>query len=506
MKKSDHVLIKHLINKKPIFRLISAPNGQKLLYDNGTNNILKCSSESYDFIKCFSEIGIVAALERAKADKFLAKGAKETSEAIISHNIFQQPHEYISFGNEEFTLVNKSIQSYQTMMSLEVTDACNFRCKYCIHSDYYDQARSHGSSQMSWDTAKKAIDLFHKNSKNAEDEFLTIAFYGGEPLLNFKIIKNSTDYAKMLFKDRRVRHSITTNAYLLTKEICQYFAEHKFEILVSIDGPKAVHDENRIDKNGDPTFDRVISNLLGLIEIYDSLGMKGQVSLSMVYAPPFSPDKYNLVNSLWTDYPKLKDVTARITYPSPEGTTKKIDNTLRQVEEIPLDKRFKNEYDPSNESSDFKFSNIIEKRLARICQRQITKRPPTHLYPNGCCVPGVRRFFVQTDGEFRICEKMQDAAPTIGNIASGIDLDKLKRIYVDEYMEFLKLTCSKCWGNRLCSLCYTTAYENRVISAARRGSACQGMLLELEDDICFYNDLIEKNEEIIDHLLAFKVF
>jgi uncharacterized protein len=107
---------------------------------------------------------------------------------------------------------------------LEITTACNFRCRYCTYSDNYEFTRSHGFDNMSVGTAQKAIDYYFKNYEVVAERNPTrvpvISFYGGEPLFNFPLVKHVVSYVKKQYKkyEESVSFHITTNGYLLLYE------------------------------------------------------------------------------------------------------------------------------------------------------------------------------------------------------------------------------------------------------------------------------------------------
>lgn len=147
---------------------------------------------------------------------------------------------------------------------LEVTTKCNFRCRYCCYSDFYKDNRTHGLTNMSWETAKKAIDYYISNFylvyKRNPLLPATIGFYGGEPLINFRLIQKIVEYLKSTYK-YNVNYNITVNGSLFTKEVQDFLVEHNFAILVSLDGDKQTHDRNRVKIDGTGTFDEIIKNL-----------------------------------------------------------------------------------------------------------------------------------------------------------------------------------------------------------------------------------------------------
>ena len=147
-------------------------------------------------------------------------------------------------------------------MILLVTESCNFACTYCYGA--YGEKKG----VMTLDTAKHAVDLAFKLG------IKDIVFFGGEPLLNFELIKEVTSYIESMH-ERDVKLRITTNGSLITEEIAQFFAVHNFEVSVSMDGDENSHNITRVLNGGGNTYQQVKRgieilksyNLLDLIEV-----------------------------------------------------------------------------------------------------------------------------------------------------------------------------------------------------------------------------------------------
>jgi sulfatase maturation enzyme AslB (radical SAM superfamily) len=112
-------------------------------------------------------------------------------------------------------------------LTLNISDECNFRCKYCVYSGIYESTRSHSDKKMELSTAKKAVDLFLKTLGNKKRGVkynkVYIGLYGGEALLEFGLIKDIVKYVKVkvaqkgLDKLYEVEFRLSTNGYLLNK-------------------------------------------------------------------------------------------------------------------------------------------------------------------------------------------------------------------------------------------------------------------------------------------------
>jgi len=178
----------------------------------------------------------------------------------------------VSIGYEESEILERIREKHLGkpafgILYLLLTDMCNLRCRYC----YIEGAmpKNHIFSTMSKETAIKAINLFAKLiSNNPKDRIIRhpiIIFYGGEPLLNKEVFLAALDEIDRLKKNSQLPSdliiSLVTNATLVDEEIVNAIVEKGVSVSVSLDGPKDIHDVNRIFINGKGTFQKVIKNL-----------------------------------------------------------------------------------------------------------------------------------------------------------------------------------------------------------------------------------------------------
>jgi len=148
-------------------------------------------------------------------------------------------------------------------LCLHVAHDCNIRCKYCFAS----QGDFKGDRNlMSEDIGKKALDFLIENSGNRRN--LEVDFFGGEPLLNFEVVKKLVDYGRKREKetDKRFRFTITTNGVLLNDEIIEYINKNMENVVLSIDGRKEINDKMRYTVNGDGTYDIILPKIKKMVE------------------------------------------------------------------------------------------------------------------------------------------------------------------------------------------------------------------------------------------------
>ncbi|MBP7330854.1 MAG: hypothetical protein BWY65_00009 [Firmicutes bacterium ADurb.Bin373] len=160
-------------------------------------------------------------------------------------------------------------------VELNLTFNCNLTCAYCFIHDKGAHER------MSFATAKNAIDLL---IERASFPAVNITFIGGEPLLEFDLIKQITPYALEAAAKRNitVTWAITTNGTLINEEILRFFAQNKINLLLSLDGGQKNHDRYRKTKSGAGTWNQIV-NLIPLIKTYQPwLGVRMTVSAEAI--------------------------------------------------------------------------------------------------------------------------------------------------------------------------------------------------------------------------------
>src|SRR5690606_36716492 len=154
---------------------------------------------------------------------------------------------------------------------------CNLACSYCYKEDLTTPAKS---LDMDLETAKKSVELLLEES--AERKRVNLVFFGGEPLRRMPYIKDVVAYAEKRAADcgKTVDFSLTTNATLLNDSVIEYLDAHGFGIAISIDGPKALHDKNRVTVGGKGSYDAMIGKVRRVLELYRSRPIGARVTLT----------------------------------------------------------------------------------------------------------------------------------------------------------------------------------------------------------------------------------
>ncbi len=147
-------------------------------------------------------------------------------------------------------------------LCLHVAHTCNLDCSYCFAS----QGKYHGErALMSFEVGKQALDFLVANSGTRHN--LEVDFFGGEPLMNFGVVKELTAYARSIEKaaGKRFRFTLTTNGMLIDDEVIDFANKEMSNVVLSLDGRKEVHDRFRVDRAGKGSFDRIVPKFQKLV-------------------------------------------------------------------------------------------------------------------------------------------------------------------------------------------------------------------------------------------------
>lgn len=415
----------------PVFKLFFCKDCY-YVYDTYKNCVLKINKEQYKELDRLSHEGIsnyISNHENISASNDILQ--------LMEKGYFHKPwiKEII---NPETPYVHDIINRGISKLTLQVTQDCNFSCRYCLFTKDNNIKRQHRKINMSWDIAKKSIDFLWCHCKDVPQ--VSIAFYGGEPLLNYSLIKDIINYSTKKFEVKNVRFNMTTNGSLLTDEMIDYFAKFNVALTISLDGPAEIQNRHRkFYSNGLNTFDIVWNNVKKIksrqLEWYNT-----HVYFHPVVLPGEIPDKtFEFFQSNFIDINKISIVNANM-----EGI-----DYIRYN-----DIRMQNYADVNNITKKYLNRNIEAFKKVYHNKSEITDQ----WHHNGPCVPGKNKIFVDIQGDIYPCEQVINVAcNSIGNIFNGIDENRVK-----ELMNIGNLNeeeCKHCFAMRYCNICMKKCYN-----------------------------------------------
>lgn len=376
---------------------------------------------------------------------------------------------------------------------LNVTESCNLRCAYCVFSSAYPDTFITTKRMMSQDTAFKAVDYYlgmaSEVIKRNPYSRPVIGFYGGEPLLNLSLIKSVIEHVKETC-DCEVFYTITTNGTLLNDEAVDYLVTNEVSICLSLDGPPEEHDRLRIFADGKGSANQVIRNIKRfrqrypayqrtlILSTYDwgtSLKKVNEFFSSEGDKLPFVA-KASPVSPLFTNY-----------YDRYDGET--VARFRQEISE--LRDLYRNRIIAGDLSANRYLDALIGSFPRILKVRSVIEQPQLPYLPCvGACVPG-DKIFVDVDGDYHICEKMNPNFP-IGNVETGLDTEKICDV-ITGYQNAVLSKCRICPISRICFGCYFQfAANNKFCSPAQNN--CSQRISTLREELSYAYSILEENQ------------
>ncbi|EFI42246.1 thioether cross-link-forming SCIFF peptide maturase [Peptoniphilus sp. oral taxon 386] len=323
-------------------------------------------------------------------------------------------------------------------MCLHVAHDCNLRCKYCFAS----QGDFNGKRLlMDEETGKKALDFILKNSGNRKN--LEVDFFGGEPLMNFELVKKLVDYGRNEEKkyNKHFRFTITTNGVLLRDDVIDYINENMDNVVLSLDGRKCVNDYMRptISKKG--SYDIIVPKFKKLV---DKRGDK-----DYYIRGTFTNENLDFSQDLMEYY----NLGFKKTSIEPVVTDEKEEYAIREehLEKIlnEYEKMSKDYIEIRKKDPDFKFFHFMIDLTQGPC---IIKRTVG-------CGAGSEYVAVTPEGDIYPCHQfVGEEQFKLGNVDEGILNTELRDNFKCSNV-FTKEDCYECWARYYCSGgCHANAY------------------------------------------------
>ena len=323
---------------------------------------------------------------------------------------------------------------------LNVTTGCNLSCTYCYKEDLDTPA---DARRMDFETARKSVELLLSEGEGRSR--LGVVFFGGEPLTNLPLIRQVVDYAEQRCGElgKQPDFSLTTNALLLTVEVANYLDAHRFGITVSIDGPRAVHDRNRMTVGGAGTYDTVAKNARMLLERYRSKPVAARVTLA-----PGVSDAETIFDHLKYELGFEEVGFAPVTADQDAWFGLEGEELARVFQQM---KRLGERYEHAALCGRYiGFSNLHH--LIGDLHHGTRKLLP--------CGAGVALLAVDHEGKLNLCHRFTGSdLPTFGDVQHGIDKPGLGA-FLDQARDLSGRWCAQCHIRSLCGGgCYHERYQ-----------------------------------------------
>ena len=371
---------------------------------------------------------------------------------------------------------------------LGMTEQCNFRCGYCSYSGKYLGQRLHNALNIKLEHVFKSID----DIINLGSDELHVGFYGGEPSLQSKKIIKVSEYVKG--KIENPTFSIITNGYDLSDEIINFIIDNNFTLVFSLDGDKETHDKMRVTRFGGLTHSKIMENIKKIKEKNTEYYFK-KVGFNCVVTP--LTNLIELEDYFSLDLFKENEVNFIPVYTYDHNINfKKGDKQIFEKEFEELKERYMATVISGRYGDRPKLiRTFYEKPLKQILQR---KKGTNEQILNGACLPGIQKIFLNSRGDYQICEKASQSL-YLGNVETGIEIDKCGEI-LENYYNFVKDSCEHCWSMRFCGMCQVSPLKNNQYDIDRLHENCSSMKNLINETLELYSTVLEKNPVAWDFL------
>lgn len=222
-----------------------------LLVETASENVLEYLSNSV------SENAIINQLEGRYQREEIKEAINDIKELVEDEALFTKDI------YEDYIMDFKKRKTVVKALCLHIAHDCNLACKYC----FAEEGEYHGKRDiMSYEVGKQALDFLIANSGNRKN--LEVDFFGGEPLMNWQVVKDLVIYGREQEKihDKKFRFTLTTNGVLLNDEIIEFANKEMSNIVLSVDGRKEIHNYMRPFRNGKGSYDLIIPKFIKTAE------------------------------------------------------------------------------------------------------------------------------------------------------------------------------------------------------------------------------------------------
>ena len=233
-------------------------NGYNIVMDICSGAIHVVDDVVYDVISLFEENSLDAISQQ------LAYDEKEIEEAY--QEVLELKEQGLLFTDDIYEDYIKEVKERKTVVKalcLHIAHDCNLACRYC----FAEEGEYKGDrALMSAEVGRAALDFLVENSGNRHN--LEVDFFGGEPTMNFGVVKEVVEYGRTLEKkyDKHFRFTFTTNGILLNDEMMEFANREMDNVVLSVDGRKEVNDYMRPTRNGKSSYDIIMPKFIRFAE------------------------------------------------------------------------------------------------------------------------------------------------------------------------------------------------------------------------------------------------
>ncbi|MBR5302317.1 MAG: thioether cross-link-forming SCIFF peptide maturase [Clostridia bacterium] len=324
-------------------------------------------------------------------------------------------------------------------LCLHVAHTCNLNCAYCFAS----QGKYHSDrALMSFEVGKRALDFLVEHSGKRRN--LEVDFFGGEPLMNWDVVKDLVKYARSIEKEhgKNFRFTLTTNGVLIDDDVIEFSNREMSNVVLSLDGRKEIHDRLRVDYAGNGSYDRIVPKFRKFVESRGGKNyyMRGTFTHAN---PDFTKDVFHMADMGFTELSMEPVVCAE---DDPAGLTKEDIETVKSQYETLAFEMLKRQ----QEGRPFTFYHYM---------LDLTEGPCIYKRISGCG-SGTEYMAVTPWGDLYPCHQfVGEENYKLGNIWDGVTNMQLREQF-RACNAYSRPECKDCWVKLYCSGgCAANAYH-----------------------------------------------
>ena len=417
-------------------------NGYNIVLDVNSGSVHVVDEVAYDMIAAYADTPRDALIASMMAKYGHLEDVNEAELAACYEDITALRDAGKLFSDDTFRDAAVNLKANNTCIKalcLHIAHTCNLNCSYCFAS----QGKYHGDrALMSFETGKRALDFLVENSTGRRN--LEVDFFGGEPLMNWDVVKQLVEYARSIEQaaGKNFRFTLTTNGVLVDDDVIDFCNREMHNVVLSLDGRPEVHDRFRVDYAGKGSYANIVPKFKRFVESRGGEGyyMRGTFTH---HNTDFTNDIFHMAD-LGFDQLSMEPVVC-----SPD------DPSALTEEDLPIL---------------FEQYEILAKEMLR---RKREGRPFTFYHymidlTHGPCIykrvagcgSGSEYFAVTPWGDLYPCHQfVGDERFCMGNIWDGVKKEALR----DEFRQcnvYAKPECADCWARLWCAGgCAANAYH-----------------------------------------------
>lgn len=325
-------------------------------------------------------------------------------------------------------------------LQLLLAQMCNLKCRYC-----YEEANGSNARKrlMSFDVARAAVDYLVQKSAGRKD--LQITFFGGEPLLNRPVLEKVVEYCEAISKttDKRFTFELITNGTLLTRAVTDYLVQHRFLLMISLDGYREMNAYNRPSVSGHDYFDEILVNAKYAHAAYAKSGLGNPVKV-----------RANLTHS-------YHDLISTVRFLESQGFTT---IGIGTIENLPWSFGLDACTEADHDEVAAQTQSLIDLAVHKVQQQlplspyeaKLLRQSMEAINRSGAvrglqCGVGRNTNIVDTDGKIYPCHRYGNMSSyVLGDIYSGLSRESVMSYYA-RVNTASSGKCQSCWARYLCS-------------------------------------------------------